>query len=109
MIDPLTGDVLGVGCTGEILLQGPQVMMGYLDNQEATDKTIKDGWLYTGISQMSGQLLFADVYKSLSIHLSDFPSLHQPIYHLNTTQLKNESILILHSFSIHLEDVHEGG
>ncbi|XP_045177417.2 probable 4-coumarate--CoA ligase 1 [Mercenaria mercenaria] len=49
VIDPLTGDVLEAGETGEILVKGPQVMLGYLKNKEATDKTVdKDGWLYTG-------------------------------------------------------------
>ena len=33
---------------GEVLARGPSVMLGYYDNQEATDDTIMDGWLYTG-------------------------------------------------------------
>jgi HIP---CoA ligase len=35
--------------TGEVLLRGPNVMLGYLDDPEATAKTIDaDGWLHTG-------------------------------------------------------------
>jgi acyl-CoA synthetase (AMP-forming)/AMP-acid ligase II len=35
--------------TGEVLLRGPNVMLGYLDDPEATAATIDaDGWLHTG-------------------------------------------------------------
>lgn len=33
---------------GEICLKGPNIMLGYYNNQEATDAVIKDGWFYTG-------------------------------------------------------------
>ncbi|KAB2350146.1 AMP-binding protein [Actinomadura rudentiformis] len=47
--DPVTGAVLPVGETGEILARGYQVMVGYFDAPEATAATVTpDGWLHTG-------------------------------------------------------------
>ena len=33
---------------GEIIAKGPSTMKGYYQNSNATEKTIRDGWLYTG-------------------------------------------------------------
>lgn len=33
---------------GEIVAKGPNIMLGYYNNEEATKKVLKDGWFYTG-------------------------------------------------------------
>jgi len=41
---------LEVGQTGELCVRGPQIMLGYHKNPQATaDMIEKDGWLYTGM------------------------------------------------------------
>jgi acyl-CoA synthetase (AMP-forming)/AMP-acid ligase II len=47
---PIAGFELAIADgTGEVLLRGPNVMLGYLDDPEATAATIDaDGWLHTG-------------------------------------------------------------
>lgn len=43
------GGEAGVGEPGEVLARGPQVVMGYMDNEKATRETFDaDGWLHTG-------------------------------------------------------------
>ncbi|MBN2257437.1 MAG: long-chain fatty acid--CoA ligase [Anaerolineaceae bacterium] len=36
------------GQAGELVLRGPQVMQGYLNNPQETSLTLREGWLYTG-------------------------------------------------------------
>ena len=48
MVSVDTGEELGPEEDGELLVQGPQVMKGYLNNKEATDKTIVNDWLHSG-------------------------------------------------------------
>jgi acyl-CoA synthetase (AMP-forming)/AMP-acid ligase II len=49
LVDPDTGANAGPGERGELLLRGPKMMQGYLNNPQATAAMIDhDGWLHTG-------------------------------------------------------------
>ncbi len=49
IVDPDTGEAVGFNQPGEILMRGPQVMLGYLDNKKATAEAIdENGWFHTG-------------------------------------------------------------
>jgi acyl-CoA synthetase (AMP-forming)/AMP-acid ligase II len=54
LVDPETGNEIpipksGVSEPGELMCKGPNVMVGYLGNEEATRATLEpDGWLHTG-------------------------------------------------------------
>jgi len=59
------------GETGEVLLRGPNVMLGYLEDQQATAATIdSQGWLHTGdIGKLdaAGNLQITDRLKDMYI------------------------------------------
>jgi long-chain acyl-CoA synthetase len=44
-VDIINKDKDGIG---EVRVKGPNIMMGYYENEEATNKVLKDGWFYTG-------------------------------------------------------------
>jgi len=50
IIDLVTGEDVGVGQLGELVVKGPQVMQGYWgeEHEDAAESILIDGWLYTG-------------------------------------------------------------
>ena len=48
IVDPETKETLGVGHQGLLMIKGPAVMLGYLNNKEKSDQVVQDGWYCTG-------------------------------------------------------------
>jgi long-chain acyl-CoA synthetase len=71
IVDAETGrNELGQGEVGEIIIKGPQVMMGYYKKPRETAEVLKDGWLFTGdlgFLDEDGYLTIVDRKKDMVI------------------------------------------
>jgi long-chain acyl-CoA synthetase len=70
---PIPETEIKIAEDGEILSKSPAVFKGYYKNDEATAKTLRDGWLHSGDSGFidpDGHLVFFDRSKDIMI-LSD--------------------------------------
>jgi len=64
------GETLPAGEPGHVLVQGYNVMLGYLDDPEQTANTVVDGWLHTGdigVMNERGYLRITDRLKDMFI------------------------------------------
>ncbi len=68
---PFKGNEVKIAEDGEILVKGENVMLGYWNKKEETEKVIKDGWLYTGdigeIDPKDGYLKITDRKKDIIV------------------------------------------
>lgn len=70
---PIPEMEIKISDTGEILTRGPTVFVGYYKNDEATEKTLVDGWLHSGdqgLIDEDGHLVMIDRMKDV-MKLSD--------------------------------------
>ena len=69
---PFKGNQVKIAEDGEILVKGENVMIGYWNKKEDTEKTIKNGWLYTGdigeIDPEDGYLKITDRKKDIIVN-----------------------------------------
>jgi len=69
-VDVDTGEVVPLGQRGELQVKGPQVMLGYYQNDDATRDAFMDGWLRTGdigLMDEDGYVFLVDRIKDLII------------------------------------------
>ncbi|HYL65085.1 MAG TPA: acyl-[ACP]--phospholipid O-acyltransferase [Candidatus Methylomirabilis sp.] len=66
IVDPDTGDTLSVNQPGLLLVRGPNVMRGYLNQPEKTAAVLRDGWYNTGDIAMVDEDGFLRVTDRLS-------------------------------------------
>jgi len=68
---PFKGNKVKIAEDGEILVKGENVMLGYWNKKEDTEKVLRDGWLYTGdigeIDPYDGYLKITDRKKDIIV------------------------------------------
>ncbi len=68
---PFKGNEVKIAEDGEILVKGENVMLGYWNKKEETDKVIINGWLHTGdigeINTEDGYLKITDRKKDIIV------------------------------------------
>jgi long-chain acyl-CoA synthetase len=88
---PFRANKVKIANDGEILIKGENVMLGYWNQKEETEKVIKDGWLYTGdIGEFdeNNYLKITDRKKDIIVNLGGD----------NISPSKIENILCLNEF-----------
>mgnify|MGYP001472591746 CR=1 FL=1 len=88
---PFRTNKVKIAKDGEILVKGENIMLGYWNQKEETNKVIKDGWLHTGdIGEIdhNGYLKITDRKKDIIVNLGGD----------NIAPSKIENILCLNEF-----------
>lgn len=66
VINPETGSEVPIGKEGLLLIKGPNLMQGYLNDEDATREVMRDGWYVTGDVASIGDDGFIKITDRLS-------------------------------------------
>jgi acyl-[acyl-carrier-protein]-phospholipid O-acyltransferase / long-chain-fatty-acid--[acyl-carrier-protein] ligase len=84
IVDHETGEDLGVGRSGMLLIKGPNVMQGYYKQPEQSAKVLRDGWYTTGDMAM----LDAEGFIHITGRLSRFSKIGgEMVPHIHVEEL----------------------
>lgn len=123
VVDPDSGRELSSGQDGLLLIKGPNVMKGYLNQPEKTNEVIKNGWYYTGdianidddgfITITDRMSRFSKIGGEMVPHIKVEEAVHEA---LNETEQmcavttvaeekKGEKLVVLHTKPIDVSDL----
>jgi acyl-[acyl-carrier-protein]-phospholipid O-acyltransferase/long-chain-fatty-acid--[acyl-carrier-protein] ligase len=130
VVDPETGEDLGLNTEGLLMIKGPNVMVGYLDQPEKTAEVIRDGWYNTGdiakfddegfveitgrqsrFSKIGGEMVpHIKIEQTLACIIDNFEQDDEPDLKVAVTavpdQRKGERIIVVHKpFNRPVEDI----
>jgi long-chain acyl-CoA synthetase len=95
---PFKGNQVKIAHDGEILVKGENVMLGYWNKKEETDKVIIDGWLYTGdigeIDPEDGYLKITDRKKDIIVSAGGDNISPAKIENLITNELEIDQCMV---------------
>lgn len=105
VIDPDSGETLGPGQAGLLLVKGPNVMLGYLNQQQLTDQAMRRGWYVTGdIATIDD-----DGFITITDRLSRFSKIGgEMVPHMKIEEMINEILGSPASVVTAIPDEHRG-